>query len=178
MAYRMWLFLPFVSLLAGGCSKSTQTSDTSVTAPERTGPEPHASSGFDSNADGWTVTGDAQADHVEPDYSGKGGNPDGLISAVDNVTGGIWYFQAPAKYLGDASAAYGQSLDFDLKTNDVSNPFDSFDVVLQGAGMTLGFDTSCNPKADAWSSYSVALDESAGWRVATEISEDAFKGFA
>ena len=40
---------------------------------------PKVSSGFASNDDGWTISGDAQATSVKPDYSGTGGNPDGLI---------------------------------------------------------------------------------------------------
>jgi hypothetical protein len=140
-------------------------------------PGMHGSSGFETSADGWTITGDAQTSHVEPDYSGQGGNPDGLISAVDDVTGGIWYFQAPAQYLGDASATYGRYLDFDLKTNAISSPFDSFDVVLVGAEMTLGFDTPMNPVVDAWTSFRVRLDEAAGWRVTDAVSESAFAAF-
>jgi hypothetical protein len=141
-------------------------------------PGMHGSSGFETNADGWTITGDAQTSHVEPDYNGQGGNPDGLISAVDDVTGGVWYFQAPAKYLGDASATYGRYLDFDLKTNAISSPFDSFDVVLAGSGMTLGFDVPNNPVVDAWTSFRVKLDETAGWRITQTVSESAFAGFA
>jgi hypothetical protein len=141
-------------------------------------PGMHGSSGFETSAEGWTITGDAQTSHVEPDYNGQGGNPDGLISAVDDVTGGVWYFQAPAKYLSDASATYGRYLDFDLKTNAISNPFDTFDVVLAGAGMTLGFDVTMNPVVDVWTSFRVQLAETAGWRITDAVSESAFADFA
>jgi hypothetical protein len=47
------------------------------------------------------------------DYDGSGGNPNGLIRATDDATGGVWYFQAPSKYLGDASATYGKVLALD-----------------------------------------------------------------
>jgi laminin B (domain IV) len=141
-------------------------------------PGMHGTSGFETDAEGWTITGDAQASHVAPDYDGHGGNPDGLISAVDDVTGGVWYFQAPAKYLGDASATYGRYLDFDLKTTAISSPFDSFDVLLVGGGMTLGFDATPNPTIDAWTTFHVRLDETAAWRIMTEVSDSAFGDFA
>ena len=128
-------------------------------------------SGFDVNAEGWTITGDAQAAHVKPDYNGTGGNPGGLISAVDDVTGGTWYFQAPSKYMGDASSTYGKSLRFDLKTTDVSNPFDNFDVILSGAGKVLVFNTANNAAVGKWTSYKVKLDETAGWGVINAVGD-------
>jgi len=130
-----------------------------------------AGSGFAGDAEGWTITGDAQADRVEADYDGTGGNPDGLISAVDDVTGGIWYFQAPAKYLGDASAAYGRFLTFDLKTTYVYDPFDSFDVILAGAGKVLVFNTPINPATDRWTSSKVPLKEASGWAVIGAVGD-------
>ena len=63
----------------------------------------HASSAFEASADGWTITGDAQTSRIQPDFNTQGGNPNGLISAVDDVTGGVWYFQAPANFIGNAS---------------------------------------------------------------------------
>jgi len=183
MLVRPWLPLHVLVLgsLAFGCTELDEpTRDEPTqqdTLPVNPAPGPRASSGFEQDADGWTVTGDAQEDHVEPDYSGQGGNPDGLISAVDDATGGVWYFQAPAKYLGDASGTYGRALNFDLRTNTVSRPFESFDIVLRGASLILGFDASPNPSADVWNEYSIRLDESAGWVVATSVSEEVFADF-
>ena len=119
-------------------------------------------SAFSADADGWTIVGDAQASSVKPDYSGTGGNPDGLISAKDDVTGGVWYFQAPAKYLGDNSATYGKILKYDLKVTPITDPFDDTDVVLEGGGKRLVFDTSPAPGTD-WTAYKVPLSESSGW---------------
>lgn len=119
-------------------------------------------SGFDVDADGWMIVGDAQASSVTPDYNGTGGNPGGLISAVDDVTGGIWYFDAPAKYLGDNASTYGKSLRYDLKTTPITNPFDAADVVLEGDGLVIWYDTSPAP-GTTWTSYSVPLTE-AGWK--------------
>ena len=44
--------------------------------------------------------------------------------------------------------------------------------------MVLGFDASPTPSANVWNEYSIQLDESAGWRVATEVSEETFAKFA
>ena len=44
--------------------------------------------------------------------------------------------------------------------------------------MLLGFDTTPNPVVDAWSTYHVKLDESAGWRITPATSESAFHDFA
>jgi len=125
-------------------------------------------SGFSVDADGWLITGDANAASVKPDYNGTGGNPDGLISAKDEVTGGVWYFLAPSKYLGDNAAVAGKNLRFDLKVDATpTNPFDDVDVRLEGGGVTLVFDTPNNPVGDKWNSYVVALKADAGWKVGT-----------
>lgn len=123
-------------------------------------------SAFSVDADGWTIVGDAQSSSVKPDYSGTGGNPDGLISAKDDVTGGVWYFQAPDKYLGDNSATVGKVLKYDLKVTPIDNPFDDIDVVLEGGGKRLAFDTSPAPGTD-WTTFKVPLTASAGWKVGT-----------
>lgn len=123
-------------------------------------------SGFSVDADGWLISGDANAASVKPDYNGTGGNPDGLISAKDEVTGGVWFFVAPQKYLGDNSATAGKNLRFDLKVDATpTSPFDDIDVRLEGGGVTLVFDTPNNPVGDKWTSYVVPLKASAGWKV-------------
>ena len=123
-----------------------------------------AGSDFGADDDGWTIVGDAQAQSVKPDYDGTGGNPDGLISAKDDVTGGVWFFLAPAKYAGDARPSYGRELEFDLKISQREDPFDDYDVVLAGGGVVIAFDSAEDPVVDAWSSYAIALAEGAGWR--------------
>jgi hypothetical protein len=127
-----------------------------------------AASGFESDADGWTVAGDAAADSANPDWNGTGGNPDGLITATDDVTGGTWYYVAPSRYLGDASVSYGKLLKYDLKTTSVANLFDNFDIVLEGGGITLvyHFTTPADPGTDTWTSYAIQLSETAGWKIA------------
>ena len=50
---------------------------------------------FNIDAEGWTITGDAQSDSTMPDFD------DGIICAKDDAVGGVWFFDAPAKFLGD-----------------------------------------------------------------------------
>jgi len=146
------------ALFGGACGTSDGTKPVDP-------PGARAASGFESDAEGWTIIGDAQASTAKPDYNGTGGNPDGLISAVDNVTGGVWFFVAPAKYLGDASATYGRYLKYDLKTTNVSNLLDDFQVVLQGGGIMLGYysTTPRDPGTNTWTSYKIQLSETGGW---------------
>ncbi|MFQ5489394.1 MAG: laminin B domain-containing protein [Phycisphaerae bacterium] len=121
-----------------------------------------ARSDFDSGDEGWTLVGDAEGGRSDPDYNFTGGNPGAYVSADDDVTGGTWYFQAPAKYHGDFGAAYGRTLTFDLKQSSLNSQFDNRDVILTGAGMTIWFNTAMNPGTD-WTAYSITLDVAAGW---------------
>ena len=73
-----------------------------------------AQSTFDTNADGWRTTADATGNPT-PGYSAIGGNPGGHIFGVDGFTGISFYFEAPAKFLGNQSATYGGSLAFDFR---------------------------------------------------------------
>jgi len=124
-----------------------------------------AVSGFDADADGWEITGDAQTQSVKADYNGTGGNPGGLISAKDDVAGGVWFFVAPSKYLGNNTDIAGKLLKYDLKVDATpSQPFDDVDVKLVGGGVTLVYDTPENPVGEQWTTYTVRL-EAADWKV-------------
>jgi len=125
-------------------------------------PSPLAASTFDVDAEGWTVTGDAQGGTGIPTYVPSGGNPGGYISAVDDETGGLWYWQAPAKFLGDISDAYGYTLSFDLRQSALTQQRDAPDVVLKGPGGTFYYDTPYNP-GKTWTAYTVVLSETSGW---------------
>jgi hypothetical protein len=122
---------------------------------------------FSSDDDGWTIVGDAQQSSKRPTYHADGGNPGGMISATDKTTGGIWYFVAPAKYLGDQSAFIGTWLKFDLAVNATpTRPADRIDIKLTAGSRSLAYDTPKNPVGGAWTSYAVPLSAT-GWRVGT-----------
>ena len=119
---------------------------------------------FDNDYDGWRVIGDVQGGSGMPNYHPTGGNPGGYLSAVDDATGDTWYWQAPGKFLGDKAGTYGQFLRFDLKQSDVISQFDDYDIILQGPTYNLIFNTPNNPDT-TWTSYSILLSETAGWRI-------------
>lgn len=155
--------------LAAACG-SDDTSDapkSALVATSAVPPDAVAYSGFDKDASGWTVQGDSDATSVKPDFDGRGGNPGGLITAKDEVTGGTWYFVAPSRYLGDASSAAGKSLRWDVLTTDASSPYEAFDVMLEGGGKVLVTSQPKDPKAGAWTTRSVLLDTGA-WRIAPD----------
>lgn len=123
-----------------------------------------ASSAFNTDAEGWVVQGDATS--ATPTYNAGGGNPGGHISAVDTVSGGVWYWVAPAKFRGNVGGAYNNTLTFDLMQSSTTSQFNAVDISITGNGLTLVFDTPANP-GTTWTPYSVLLREDAGWRVDT-----------
>jgi hypothetical protein len=127
---------------------------------------------FDTEDEGWRITGDAQGSSVLPTHHLTGGNPGGYISATDNVQGGVWYFKAPAAFHGDYSVAYGTELEFDLKQSSLNSQFNSVDVYLRGGGLELTYDTPNNP-GTVWTSYRLALTEAGGWRIGGAIPTQA-----
>jgi Laminin B (Domain IV)/PEP-CTERM motif len=120
---------------------------------------------FDTDSEGWTALGDA----VGPlSWAGAGGNPGGHVFINDATLGGVTYFAAPTSFLGNASAALGTSLSFDLMQvfPGSANQFNDEDVVLRGAGLTIAFDLAANPGNGSWTSYAVPLT-AAGWHLNT-----------
>jgi hypothetical protein len=122
-----------------------------------------AASTFDTGTDGWLLAGDATT--AIPAWIATGGNPGGFVNGIDTVTGGVWYWQAPAAFLGDASSSYGQTLSFDLRMRGSGTLFDASDVVLTGGGLSLHLDLAVLPADSAWTRYSVTLSEAAPWKV-------------
>jgi hypothetical protein len=118
-------------------------------------------SNFDVDSEGWRVVGDATS--ALPTWVASDGNPGGHIEADDTVSGGVWYFDAPAKFLGSLPGAYGGLLSFDLKQTGSGSQFDSADVILNGGGLELSIDVGNPLPLGSWVSYAIQLDESAGW---------------
>ena len=123
---------------------------------------PIVTSTFDTGVDGWTISGDGTGPVFEP----GAGNPPGDIIGTDQILGGVWFFDAPAKFLGNQSAALLGSLTFELSQSIAIAQFAFDDVVLVGGGLTLAFDTATNPAAfPVFTSYMVPLNAAAGWRL-------------
>jgi len=122
-----------------------------------------AISTFDTDTEGWTTDADARCRPI-PCYAATGGHPDGHIYSEDALQGIKFYYNAPAKFLGDASAAYGGHLTFAMRQDIRSvKQTDDIDIILVGAGLTLVYDTPRNPPS-IWFTYDAPLVESAGWR--------------
>lgn len=122
------------------------------------------SSDFSVDDEGWLLSGDATS--AVPTYVSPGGNPGGFIRGVDITVGGVWFWEAPAKFLGNVSAAYGFSLTFDSRMRGSGPLFDDSDIILVGGGLSLHLAAiSPVPQDVSWTSYSALLSETAGWRV-------------
>ena len=119
-----------------------------------------ARSAFNTSAQGWTAVGDTASPVT---FMATGGNPGGYVTVDDSATGGVMYWQAPAAFLGDKSAAYKGILRFDLRQSVNSDQFDTDDVILSGGGLTLTYNTATNPSLDpSWTRYTARLVKT-GW---------------
>ncbi|HEY3402543.1 MAG TPA: FG-GAP-like repeat-containing protein [Ohtaekwangia sp.] len=126
------------------------------------------SSTFDADADGWTFLNTATT--VTPTHSGSGGNPGGFISLSYSASTGVntqsWI--APAKFLGShVVRSLGMSLKFDLQQSHAgSNSNGTGDVRIETTSLALVYSLPVKPAvAPSWSSYSLPLDETLGWRI-------------
>jgi hypothetical protein len=126
-----------------------------------------AQSTFDSDADGWTVVDRTintfQVIDTRPsDFHSTGGNPGGFINILDGA--GDFYFRAPAKFLGNKSAAYGYTLQFDLISDLAAAPTTlTYSVILIGGGSTNYASLPTIPAANTWTHFSVLLQAGAPW---------------
>ncbi|MCO6048073.1 hypothetical protein NG895_29580 [Aeoliella sp. ICT_H6.2] len=114
---------------------------------------------FDADAEGWIITDDGQAAGEPARYSDGGHifHQEGLFATDD------WYFRAPAKFRGNFSSAYGAQLEYDLRQSGTGEDFELDEIYLRGGGLTLTMQTA--PPGQSWTSYSIPLVESAGWKL-------------
>jgi hypothetical protein len=112
-------------------------------------------SGFETGQEGWGVAGAGATVSFDP----SGGHPGGCVTVLGAQPGQWWYWQAPAAFLGDQSAAYNGWLEFDLRQSMTSVQNSSQpDVVLLGGGLRLVCRTRHLPTTD-WVRYLVSLHE-------------------
>jgi Laminin B (Domain IV) len=126
------------------------------------GPAAFASSTFEGNKEGWTLSNNGAL--TEPTLVREGGNPAGNLCGKDEGDGDIWYFVAPLKFLGNASGSVGKRLTFDLKQGSIYNQVRGRDVVLNGGGLAVTWSSRFAPGLD-WTPYSVRLDDASGWKI-------------
>jgi gliding motility-associated-like protein len=125
-------------------------------------------SSFDTDTEEWTAL-DSNTGST-PAYQATGGNPGGFIQVFDGVGGTATFYVAPAKFLGNKSAYYGGTLKFDLQVSITPNS-STAGVRLVGGGITLVKlltpEFNLPAVAPAWTTYTLRLDESVAWRVAS-----------
>jgi len=126
------------------------------------GPAAYASSTFEGDKEGWVLSNNGPG--TDPTLQREGGNPAGNLCGKDQGDGDIWYFVAPRKYLGNASAFFGKRLTFDLKQGSIFNQVRGRDVVLNGGGIGITFNLRYAPGVD-WTPYSARLDGASGWKL-------------
>ncbi|UCH46869.1 MAG: RDD family protein [Betaproteobacteria bacterium] len=118
--------------------------------------DPRVVSEFDAGAEGWKIYGDAQGSSEEPDLE------DGALRATDDAAGDVWYWEAPASFLGDKGHLYDLDLVYRLRTDVPNAPFNAADILIAGADITLVHDTWRNPGAE-WTGYRIRLAETTNW---------------
>jgi gliding motility-associated-like protein len=125
-------------------------------------------SSFENGNEGWVGTGDVVS--TMPAWVNMGGNPNGYCTITDLGTGGIWYWVAPQKYLGNKCDAYGKYLRYDQFTSDTLNQSqftDRPDVVLfTNGGIQMVYDNTELPGLN-WTHFDILLTETSGWHIGT-----------
>ena len=125
---------------------------------------------FNSDAEGWTVTGGATGFT----YQSAGGNPDGYIKASDMSNGG-WFFIAPSSWAGNWSGYIGGSLQFDLLRTVATGAMTVNNVRIYSVGNFVAWDVSINPPLGDWTHYAVDITSSNFDRI-SGISGTTFEG--
>jgi len=128
-------------------------------------------SDFSGSADGWSTIVVSAGQSYTPTYNNAGGNPAGYISVeLSSALPTPYYFytdrffDAPAKFLGNKSLSYNQNLTFDLQQTQNGSNNATAEVVIIGGGVSIYYPVSAFPSTSSWSSYSVPLKETAGWK--------------
>jgi hypothetical protein len=123
---------------------------------------------FDSDDEGWVLTGDSlSATETAVDHTASGGNPGGYISEHVVSQNGNNYWKAPEKFRGDLSDAVGNTLHLDLWVDygasmDVTTQILVFSEDDSGNVTLLESQLPYEP-ADMWTRYAVPISEGYGW---------------
>lgn len=116
-------------------------------------------SDFEIDDEGWAVFGNLT---TVPTYNTNGGNPGNYLSMVDANFGASppwWYWEAPAKFLGNISSVYTKNLKFDLRQSAAGTNNTVADVIISNGSITLYYFIGSPPAVATWSSYSVPMRE-------------------
>ncbi len=125
-----------------------------------------ATSTFDADAEGWTVSvgGSSFIHHA------TGGASGGYIQAEDSLKDDFFYFIAPEAFHGDRSRAYRSHLAFDLLIRYIGKPENKSmskrtdAVVITGGGKSIAAGVPVLPKLNEWTHYNIPLCGLGHWR--------------
>ncbi len=107
---------------------------------------------FDNGKENWRRANDANP----ITWMLVGGNPDGHIEVVDDVSGETWYFVSPTSWAGDWSSY--KNLSFDLRQFGTGETYMDKDVIIVGNnGKKLVWQGNRIP-SDRWTSFSLSLE--------------------
>lgn len=112
-------------------------------------------SDFSIDNEGWTIS-----DASPINFQGTGGNPGGHISFTTPSPAVNLYWVAPAKFTGNMSLSYNQTLSFDLNVSLAGADNSIGDVTLSGPAGTVYYQLPTKPTVNVWNSYSVSINES------------------
>ncbi|TXI68435.1 MAG: hypothetical protein E6Q41_04105, partial [Cyclobacteriaceae bacterium] len=125
---------------------------------------------FDTDADGWAFSNNGTP--VIVNHNASNGNPGGFAATVpysSNATTTTQGWFAPSKFLGlQAARSFGMNLKFDLQQSSAGTASSGQgDVRIRTtSSLVIVYSLPVKPAvAPAWSSYTIKLDETAGWRV-------------
>lgn len=127
-------------------------------------------SSFDTDLEGWTA-GTISGVVATSSYQSTGGNPGGFGSVAPPTSGGStntsfgWYWNAPAKFFGIYDFSYGSLFKVDLQQSTLGTDNTQSDVIIYSGSNSIHYNFPVKPAVSpAWSSYTIALDETASWR--------------
>ncbi len=118
---------------------------------------------FDVDADGWTFPSTIT-------HNTTGGNSGGYISSTysSSATSSTQYWLAPSKFLGNLVVrSLGEELTFSLQQSHAGTAnLSSGDIRVERAGTAIVFEFTEKPAvAPEWTTYTIRLDETAGWKM-------------
>ncbi len=127
---------------------------------------------FDANNNGWLLADVPPTAHISSDpataalpWDPVNGLPAGSVRAGDVFP--ETFISAPPAFLGDRSALFGKTISYDIYLRFADAiPYGA--IALRGASATIYWKPDAPPPTDQWSHISVALDDSAPWRVNSE----------
>jgi len=73
--------------------------------------------------------------------------------------GGVGYFIAPSKFLGNLSAYAGGTLTYDFKVIQGTDYFSDADVIISNGANSVSWTSNINPVGDGWVTFQVQLNQ-------------------